>query len=268
MKKETKKRWRFLAVLILTLVLLGSGGYLVWKALDYQKGAENYEAAIRAAGLPQQGQPSAPPGGQEEMDPQAAALLKTDLEALRAENSDVVGWLMLPDTELSYPVVQGEDNQFYLNHTWNGARSSVGAIFMECQCDPGLGDFNTIIYGHRMNDDSMFGDLAKYRETDFWKAHPKVYLAVEGKVYVYDVFAACEVDTEDIVYGLGITKPDVKEDLIGFILEHSVIDTGIVPDTEDQILTLSTCTSGWGRSAKRWVVEAVLAETYGKTEAR
>lgn len=260
-----KKRVFRCAIILLVLVLLISGGYLAWKSLDHQKGAENYETALKTAGLSPQGQASAPLDVPEEMDPQAAALLETDLEALRAENGDVVGWLMIPDTELSYPVVQGEDNQFYLNHTWNGARSSVGAIFMECQCDPGLGDFNTIIYGHRMNNNSMFGALSKYREADFWKAHPKVYLAVDGRVCVYDVFAACEVTTEDIIYGLGITTPKKKLELISFALENSAIDTGISPDAEDQVLTLSTCTSGWGRSTKRWVVEAVLAETYEKT---
>jgi len=253
---------RKILILLLGLILLGSGGFIIWKTLDYQRGAEDYEAAAKAAGLPQQGQTSIPPDTQE-VDPQAAALMEMDLEALRVENSDVAGWIMIPDTELSYPVVQGEDNRFYLNHTWNRERSSVGAIFMECRCGPGLESFNTIIYGHRMNNDSMFGTLAKYRGEDFWKTHPKVYLAVKAKVCVYDVFAACEVITEDIVYGLEITEPDVKEKLISFALERSVIDTGIVPGAGDQILTLSTCTSGWRKSAKRWVVEAVLAREYG-----
>lgn len=257
-----KKKKYLLLTALLVLALAGSGGYIAWKSLDYQRGAETYEAAARAAGLPAQAQPSASPNSPEEVDPWAAALMETDLDALRAVNEEVVGWLMIPETELSYPLLQGADNQYYLNHTWKGERNSVGAVFMEHLCDSKLTDFNTIIYGHRMNNDSMFGVLANYREMDFLRAHPSVYLASEDGVRVYDIFAAGEVGREDIVYGLDIADPEVKRTFLDFSLDNSVIDTEITPDTEDQVLTLSTCVSGWGRSAKRWTVQAVLSKEY------
>lgn len=165
---------------------------------------------------------------------------------------------MIPETELSYPILQGEDNRYYLNHTWLGERSTVGAIFMECQCAPDFSDFNTIIYGHRMNNESMFGILKSYENLDFWREHPAVYLVTDSGVNIYDVFAAHEVGIREIVYRLDVEENDLQQEFIDFCLDRSEIDTGVVPDREDQVLTLSTCT-GRGH-ATRWIVQAVLRE--------
>lgn len=179
-----------------------------------------------------------------------------DLEALRAVNEDVVGWIMIPGTGLSYPVVQGEDNEYYLDHTWKGNYSASGSIFMECGNDPSLEGFHTILYGHRMRNGSMFGILRHYSSAAYWRQHPSVYLVSGGNVYRYDIFAAQEVGTGEIVYWLDLAGRE--EDFIRFCQKHSVIDTGIEPEPGDRFLTLSTCT-GQGY-ATRWTVQAVLRE--------
>ena len=148
MSANRTKNLRRLAVLLLALILLGSGGYLLWKQLDYQAGAADYaEAAetaavpqLRAVPVPEQGEPAEP-------DPNPGLLAEVDLNSLREVNEDVRAWITIPDTLLSYPVVQCGDNQYYLNHTWQDKRSSVGAIFLECKCAPDFSDFNTIVYG-------------------------------------------------------------------------------------------------------------------------
>ena len=184
MSANRTKNLRRLAVLLLALILLGSGGYLLWKQLDYQAGAADYaEAAetaavpqLRAVPVPEQGEPAEP-------DPNPGLLAEVDLDSLRAVNEDLQAWITIPDTLLSYPVVQCGDNQYYLNHTWQDKRSSVGAIFLECKCAPDFSDFNTIVYGHRMNNESMFGILHSYQEEEFWRTHPTVYVEI-GRAHV------------------------------------------------------------------------------------
>ena len=259
------RKWvyRTLTILLL-LVLLGSGGYLLWKHLDYQRGIADYSAALEAAGLPlEQEKPVSAPdqsgaSGQEEEedDPYMTMLAETDLDALREINPDIIGWILIPETNLSYPITQGENNQYYLNHTWQGTRNAMGAIFMEQTCSPDFSDFNTIIYGHRMNNETMFGTLRGYQNPDFWREHPSVYIMDAAAVRRYEIFAAGEPGIRDIVYRLDLEENNMQQEFIDFCLEHSQIDTNIVPTAEDQILTLSTCTSRG--HATRWVVQGVL----------
>ena len=172
-----------LAVVLLALVLLISGGYILWKQLDYQKGARSYEAAARTAGIPQY--IHAPEKTEEdgESEPLEVLLSGVDLAALRETNPDAAAWIVIPDTVLSYPVVQGSDNTYYLNHTWTKERSAVGAVFMECTCAPDFSGFHTILYGHRMNNESMFGVLKSYENEDFWREHPAVYVTTDDGSY-------------------------------------------------------------------------------------
>ena len=121
--------------------------------------------AERVAGLPPakvSPLPSATPTPSWEPTPQplpeeAAALTELDLDGLRAVNGDVIGWILIPGTELSYPVVQGADNQYYLTHNWKKEPSSGGAVFLECTNSSDFMGFNTIVYAHRMNNETMFG---------------------------------------------------------------------------------------------------------------
>ena len=195
------------------------------------------------------------------MDPYADALAAMDFTALRAVNSDVLGWILIPDTVISYPMVQGSDNSYYLKHTWRLSSSVVGAIFMEAQCSADFSDFNTIIYGHRMNNGSMFAGLAKYKNISYYKNHPTVYITDDAGSRAYQIFAAYEVSvTSAESYQLEFADDADKQAFIDKCLALSGGDTEIVPAPEDQILTLSTCT-GWGH-ATRWVIQAVLDQTF------
>lgn len=259
-----KKLYRAVTA-VLVVVLAVSGGYIGWKSLDYRRGAEDYAQAAEVAGLPQRLEP--PTGAeiaapdQEVDDPYAAALAGTDLDALRAVNGDVVGWIAIPETDLSYPLVQGADNQYYLNRTWKKERSSAGAVFLEWQCARDLSDFNTIVYGHRMNNSQMFGSLRAYEDEAYWQAHPSVYVVDDANVYRYDVFAAYQAGTRDMAYRLAVTEEADKAAFLAFALEHSAVQGGVTPGTDARVLTLSTCVSS-GSSPYRWVVQASLAAVF------
>jgi len=189
-------------------------------------------------------------------DPFVMELLQTNLDALRDVNPDVMGWITIPDTNISYPIVQGEDNDFYLNHTWKKQANDGGAVFMESENDPDMRDFNTIIYGHNMNDNSMFSDLVKFANSNFMVKHPSVYIVTDNGVYRYDFFSTYKASVKSIAYGMKIQTTKKRNELIQFSLNYGVVKSGIVPNVDDHLLTLSTC-SGFGHTA-RWVVVGVL----------
>lgn len=188
-------------------------------------------------------------------DPMAEVLLAIDLKALQAENPDVLGWFLIPGTNISYPLMQGEDNDYYLNYTWDRQASYRGSVFMECRSDANLRDFNTIIYGHNLLDGTMFSQLHKYKDEDYLREYPYVYIVNENGAYRYRIFAAFEVPTTASAYRLRFTQ-EQKRAFLQDSLEQSIHHTGIAPTEDDQILTLSTCT-GVIRT-NRWVVQAVL----------
>lgn len=189
-----------------------------------------------------------------EDDPYAESLKNKSLEALRQENEDVIGWIVIPDTMLNYPLMRGEDNEYYLNHDWEKNPNVGGAIFMEQSNDADFSDFNTVIYGHRMKNGSMFGSLKYYSSESFWEAHPYIYILDDAGVHRYEIFAAYEATLEHSTYQIGFSGDASKQKFLDDCKEDSVIDTGTVPTIDDRIITLSTCT-GNGHSS-RWVVQA------------
>lgn len=275
MKKKTVRK---ILIIVLALVFLGSCGMLLKYELERREAADIYaQAQQMAASTPsptptQSPQPEhtpepspeqtdellpeyTPPPVKPSRIPEEEVLPRVDLDALRSVNGEVIGWIEIPDTGLAYPLMQGEDNDYYLNRSWNGRRLAAGSIFMECQCAADFTDFNTIIYGHRMTYDAMFAYLKYYKDLSYWQAHPLVYIVEQGGVRCYEIFAAYEASVKSCVYWLKVTEDEHKQAVIDFALEHSVIDTGVRPQTTDRILTLSTCTESG--HATRWVVQAV-----------
>lgn len=283
-----KRNLRYMMIAVAAVIFVGSGAMMLYKTMEHQAGAEVYAEAETLAGLPalnELASSSAPATIAEEIvpmaeipdtegetesapeelpqqvwvDPYADALANMDFSALRAVNSDVLGWILIPGTQVSYPLLQGDDNEYYLNRTWRKGWNSMGSIFMEQRNSSDLSDFNTIIYGHRMQNLSMFGSLKKYKDQNYWAANPNVYITDDAGTHKYVIFAAYEAGVADDAYRLLFADEAEKQRCIDLGLSHSVIATGIVPTVNDRIITLSTCT-GRGYES-RWVVQAVYRET-------
>lgn len=184
------------------------------------------------------------PAPLEEPDPKIEKLKETDLDALREVNEDILGWIHIPSSKIDYPLLQGEDNEYYLKRTWKGHRNPVGSIFLESRNSPDFTDWNTIIYGHNMSDGSMFAPLHRYKRQDFWEDHPYVYIVTDAGVLRYEVFSSYNAKIGSKTYGLSFNQTETREEFIAMALENSQIDTGIVPELTDQIITLSTCSGG------------------------
>lgn len=271
---DVKRKVLRIMELALAVVLVVSLVMVIRTRTEYAQGASSYEEAAVMAEIPKLTAIPLPAEREEDeveygdravvSDPNLALLAEVNLDELRQENPDVLGWISIPETVLSYPLLQGEDNDFYLNHSWQKNSSIVGAVFMDYRSNADLTDFNTIIYGHRMRNGSMFASLKDYQDEGHWRAHPSIYLVCAGGVYRYDIFAAYEADVLGSVYDFNDRDVEGREAFIDSCMGLSVIETDIVPTADDHILTLSTCTGRGYRT--RWVVQAVLAEFYAGNE--
>ena len=193
-----KRRRRIPIVLIVALILcLGMvifcGSQLAGIFLEYKEGTDEYDDLRKYV---EEELPEVAYGEREDADigEEGERRLRIDLEALRSENKDVVGWIEIPDTEISYPLMQGDDDAYYLKHTFSGNTNSAGSIFIEALNSPDFTDLHTIIYGHNMKNGSMFADLHKYEDRAFFDANPYVYVYMPEKTLKYHIFAATPFD--------------------------------------------------------------------------
>ncbi len=181
-------------------------------------------------------------------------LEKIDLAALKEVNPEVVGWIFIPSTRINYPILQAEDNSFYLNMTWEKKWNPAGSIFLECENKADFTDFNTIIYGHNMYTTTMFSSLRQYRNRSMWEKSPYIYIVNNSGVHRYQVFSSYETPVDAPAYKLSFKQNDTRADFLRHAQQQSVVEASVMPALTDRIITLSTCTGEY--SDTRWVVHA------------
>ena len=178
-------------------------------------------------------------------------------EGLKAVNSDYCGWLDIPGTSISYPVVQSEDNVEYLTRSFEGKKRSSGSIFVDANIRDIKKTRNLVIHGHNMKSGSMFAMLPSYKNISYYNKHPFIYLYTPDETMVYQVISAYTLKhdaNEEVAYqGVFADNEDFKNYVSG-LLNRSVIDTNVDGIDEEQILTLSTCVN---HSTSRFIVHAV-----------
>lgn len=182
-----------------------------------------------------------------------------DFTQLLSVNSDIVGWLRIRALDISYPVVQGKDNDYYLHRTFEKTDNFAGCLFVNSY---NMGDFtdqNTIIYGHNMKNGSMFGKLKNFNDPEVFKKSRYFWIFTPDFIYQYRIFSASVVDKTGLTYQISFTD-DEFDQFIGRAYSNSVVDNQDVTVTkEDRIVTLSTCT---GDDSTRFVVMGKLAQIY------
>lgn len=169
-------------------------------------------------------------------------VVRSKFHGLLALNADTVGWIDIKDTKISYPVVQGADNDYYLEHDFRGERTRTGSIFMDFRNQIGeTSDKNMVLYGHRMKDGTMFAGLRAYLEQRFFDEHRIFRFETLYEAYEVEVFAVYRTTTS---FDYIRTSFADDRDFLSFldeIREHSIYKTDTVIGANDAILTLSTC---------------------------
>ena len=259
---------RVLLTAALIAVFLVSTAFCLRSHLDKRTASKTHEqalmlasalrttAVVQAPAAPDTA-PTAATQAPPETDAQMQQMQQMDLSALQKVNPQVIGWIRIPGTEVDHPLMQGEDNRYYLTHTWDGKRNSVGAIFMDNRNKADFSNFNTLIYGHNMNDGSMFASIRHYKDEAYWQAHPHVYILCGDNVLRGEVFSAYRTSATGEAYTLGLNKSESRVEFIEAAVQRSVLATGIVPTAQERIVTLSTCIGS--DDDDRWVVHARIA---------
>ena len=168
---------------------------------------------------------------------------------LYLENSDMVGWIQIEGTNIDYPVMQTPaDPNYYLKHDFEKHYTDYGCPFMQADCDALRPSDNLIIYGHNMKDGSMFADLAKYRNKDFWQNHKTVWFDTALGSCAYEIFAvihttvqADAADAFPFYRFVNAASPEDFADYVSACKARALYDTGISAEYGDKLLTLSTC---------------------------
>ena len=259
-KKKKRKQSKLLYVVVIAMIAFG--GALAYYAYDYflywqdGRAAQENTDAVRhifqgqmddinqlIAFTPQTN--AATDAIEGDIDPMFSISFDVSpLDAARelADNPDIVAYLFIEGTNVSNVVVQGPDNAFYLHRDMFGNRNVNGSLFMDYRNAPNFTDPNTIVYGHNMNNGTMFHNLRYYMQRDFFEAHPHIKVITDDTIFVYEIFSAfsthidfdyIQVDFEDDEFG----------ELVEEIVRRSVYDTSVEVSAEDRILVLSTCTN-------------------------
>ena len=186
-----------------------------------------------------------------------------DWVELSKSGKDIVAWIDIPALGIAYPIVQGDDNEFYLHHLPNGEYKNAGSLFMETANSPDLTDINTIIYGHNMDNGSMFGKFRNMTEEDY-ETQPFLWLCTKEKDCLYKMISLHISHVDDESYTLFKSNEEVNllnyENSIvtGWLRaenQRSYIRMHVPTSALGRVITLSTCAS---LSDERRVLQAVL----------
>ena len=233
-KKNVKKRRHSFSLWIIVLVFAAATAifscYKVAMALmEYQAGEKAYEK-MEAYVTPQEQPPQAEGNKQPKADEDTVGNdgpgIRVDFDSLKKINPDIIGWLHYPSLDISYPILKGEDNDYYLHHTVEKKKNFSGSIFMETKNSSQFTDSHTIIYGHNMKNGSMFGKLKRIRQLEMTEEDYKFWILTPGKNQLCRVFSAQEVESGGEAYTLFTGPCQEFRDWADKMSRTSVVDPG------------------------------------------
>ena len=248
------------------IALLFCGGYLAKCYLDYNRSIgpmtemrskyvteSDSEVSESDLGLESQ--------TERKKDSKKKKILKVDWKSIQEENANIIAWIDIPNMGISYPVVQGEDNSYYLSHTVEGKESLYGAIFLNCENSRTFSDSHNIIYGHNMKDGSMFHNLNKYGDRETFLSAPDIYInSLTGKTYRYRIFSVYQTTADGTAYRFGnALKSKEYKKQVETIKDLSEYDTGTEISDNRPFITLITC-NGLLSESERTSVHAILED--------
>ncbi len=254
-----------MAIVFLLLVFSFSGWQIYSTLSEYKQSEESYElltqeyVSEKVPAIPANEDETEATGTEAlEIEPKETAPIAVDFDALNAECSDVVGWIYCPDTVVNYPVARGEDNSYYLTRLPDGTWNSSGCIFMDYRCARDISSWNSILYGHNMQNGSMFAILQKYKNQEFYEEHPVWYFLTPEQDYKIVLIGGYTVPGSDKdTYGIPGSSEE-RDVLIERARQNSTFQTDVEISETDKLTTLSTC--AYEYDGARYVLVGVLRE--------
>ena len=246
---------------VFAAVFLGSAIYIIVYFINSKKEAKNYSELqqIKVEGpttprpvINEDGSttpPSQEPEFVEVVDPETGETVKMlpEFKELYLKNNDLVAWIEIPGTDISYPVMYAPNQKdYYLTHNFYKEESKHGCLYIQENCDVFTPTDNVVIYGHRMRDRSMFAQLDKFEDGEFLKAHPYIYFDTLTELHTYEIIA---VIVTTVAEGKGFpyhnytsfSQEATFNEFVNACKGWSLISTGVEATYGDKFITLSTC---------------------------
>lgn len=239
-KKKTKKVLNKKAKILLNIILCAalcvaafSGYKLISGLIGYKQADEKYDTLAAEAKLPES---TASATAQ-------AAQSSIDWNYLKGQNENVAAWITLPDSVIDYPVTYADDNEYYLDHLFDGTSNYAGCVFVDYRNARGFTDKNTVFYAHYMynGEGRMFTALNNYADQSYYDSHKTIIIDTPTALYHMEVVAGIETTgTSDYIHLTFDSDQDFTNYVNGFI-ENSTFKSETTVSASDQLITLSTC---------------------------
>ena len=280
------KKTRSLAIGILTAaagLLFYCGSFYVKSYLENQQAAARY-GAIREVGLEEEPMSSIKKQDvpvvtqkssrkRDEAGSQKARLPKKEIidssfgiswKALRKMNPEIVAWIEVPGADISYPVVQGTDDTYYLHHSFSREKDAFGTIFLGSVHKKDFQESHCFLYGHNMEGNMMFANLNRYEEKEFWEECPEFYVYTPEKLLNYRIFSVQQAAalSPGFQYGYELGSKAYQEQL-KTLSGNSLYKTEVSLDAEAPMVTLVTCNSSLDEKI-RMTVHGILVKEWSQ----
>lgn len=183
-------------------------------------------------------------------------LINVDFNELKKKNNETVAWINVNNTNINYPVVQTDNNDFYLNHSYNKEYNEAGWVFLDYRNNKNFTDKNTIVYAHSRLDKTMFGSLSKTLNENWYqnKDNHIIRISNEYENSLWQIFSIYIIDTESYYITTEFNNDEDYQNFLNTMISRSKYDFHTPLNTKDRIITLSTCYN----DNKKTVVHAKL----------
>lgn len=267
LKKNALKKLQYVAgILVLFAVVVFSGYKLIMSVISDRRAGEEHQRLLEAVVSEETHQIVSTVieinenGEEVEIPPPQYPPLSIDMDMLKEINGDFLGWIYFPAVELSYPVVQGEDNDYYLKHSFEDEKRNSGSVFMDCGATPDWSDRNTFLFAHNMRDGSMFGAFNKIvDDPSVLDASSRFYIYTEDVVYTYEIFSYYMTRSDSNRY-MVFTSDENYDLYTKWAVENSNYAFDVDLSERGNIVSLSTCYGSAGTS-RRFLIHGVLTAT-------
>lgn len=268
-KQEARKKRRKIInrviLIVAACVFIFSAYKLIDILLEYKKGTDTYNAVENDVIIDDQQSVIL----QDENGQQSSVDIPFvyDEAALKAINQYAIGYMYIPSINLRLPMVQYSDNDYYLHHLIDGTYNANGCLFEDYRITDGINSSHVIIYGHNMNNGSMFGLLKYYRNASYYQTdnNNKIYIYTGDELREYTIFSCYQSEPISDTYTYNFSDVPTMRAWAERMKGQSLYDTGVNISNSNQVLTLSTCTSD---GKDRFIVHATHTGTakISKTE--
>jgi len=222
---KRKKKLFQIAIVFLLIVIAVNSFFVIKGIMEYRKGNSTYDE-IKETVIA--------------VDP-VSNQYGIDFKKLKEINPDIVGWISLDGTVIDYPVVKGEDNDYYLHHLYTGEYNNLGTLFLDFRNKDPFEDRLTTIYGHSMLNGSMFFILERYKRQDFYEQHKQFLFQTENKNYILKPFAGKIVDAKKPFLRLDFENDDDFAEYIRTFVENSTFKADFNVSSADKIVMMIKC---------------------------